>query len=401
VIGCFISYRRDDSAPWAGRLHDRLAASLDTWRIFFDIDSVDLGQDFRTVIASTLESCDVVLVLIGPTWLTKDEAGRRRIDDESDVHRIEVTTALNLGLRVIPILVGGAAMPRSSELPGDLQSLAFRNALTVDHGSFTRDVEVLERALRRIEPREPSGARAPVEPTATPSAPVAPGESDLRPVAAAPQTPTPAPVHSPSPTAAVVVPVVTVAAAPPHEATRGAKPDDVSSRAPTPPDPPQDTSSARGGRLAVIVALAAVVLIGIVVVATRRGGDSPTTTATGTTTSIDPGTPDSGALTPGPAATTVPEVQTSVVLPADTDIFQQPVDVAGERLQSAGLAVSQATNGCSNSTEPGFVRRVTLGSDFQAHILYGKSGDEIDDAAVLALRPGDEVTVWTPSTNPC
>jgi hypothetical protein len=395
VIGCFISYRRDDSAPWAGRLHDRLAASLDTWRIFFDIDSVDLGQDFRTVIAATLQSCDVVLVLIGPTWLTTDETGRRRIDDESDVHRIEVTTALNLGLRVIPILVGGAAMPRSSELPGDLQSLAFRNALTVDHGSFTRDVEVLERALRRIEPREPSGARAPAEPTATPIASVAPG--DLPPVGTAPQTATPAPVHSPSPPAAVVVPVVTVAAAPPHEATRGAQPDDVSSRTPTPPVPPKDTSSGRGRRLAVIVALAAVVLIGIVVVATLRGDDRPTTTASGTTTSIDPGTPDSVAPTTGAAATTVPEVQTSVVLPADTDIFQQPVDVAVGLLQSAGLAVSQDTDGCSYSTEPGLVRQVTLGSTFKAHILYGKSDDKIDDAARLAIRPGDEVTVWTPS----
>ena len=368
MIGCFISYRRDDSAPWAGRLHDRLAASIDTWRIFFDIDSVDLGQDFRTVIASTLESCDVVLVLIGPTWLTKDEAGRRRIDDESDVHRIEVTTALNSGLRVIPILVGGAAMPRSSELPGDLQSLAFRNALTVDHGSFTRDVEVLERALRRIEPREPSGARGPAEPAATPSAPVAPGESDLPPVGAAPQTATPAPIHSPPPPAAVVVPVVTVSAAPPYEATRGARPDDMPSRAPTPPVPPKDSSSARGRRLAVIVALAAVVLIGTVVVATLRDGDSPATT--------------------------------SVVLPADTDIFQQPVDVAVERLKSAGLAVSQATIGCSNSTEPGLVRRVTLGSEQSTHILYDTI-DEIDVAARLALRPGDEVTVWTPTTKPC
>ena len=62
--------------------------------------------------------------------------------------------------------------------------------------------------------------------------------------------------------------------------------------------------------------------------------------------------------------------------------------------------MSQATIGCSNSTEPGLVRRVTLGSEQSTHILYDTI-DEIDVAARLALRPGDEVTVWTPTTKPC
>jgi hypothetical protein len=71
-------------------LRDRLAADLGADQVFFDVDSIDLGADFRDVIASTLAACDVVIVLIGPTWLSSGADGARRIDDEHDVHRIEV-----------------------------------------------------------------------------------------------------------------------------------------------------------------------------------------------------------------------------------------------------------------------------------------------------------------------
>ena len=64
--------------------------------MFFDVDSIDLGADFRDVIASTLAACDVVIVLIGPTWLASGADGTRRIDDEHDVHRIEVPESVDL-----------------------------------------------------------------------------------------------------------------------------------------------------------------------------------------------------------------------------------------------------------------------------------------------------------------
>ena len=223
VSVCFISYRREDSAPWAGRLHDRLVASLVASKVFFDVDSIDLGQDFRTAIASTLDECDVVLLLIGPTWLASDEHGRRRLDDESDFHRIEVTTALSSGLRVIPVLVGGASMPTASELPPDLQGLAFRNALRVDHGSFGRDVEVLERALRLMESREPTGV-----PTSDPDALSSPPDESGQPVPsaeAASAAAAPAPVPDPD-RSATVLPSVAPGHASPEETSSDTQPDD-------------------------------------------------------------------------------------------------------------------------------------------------------------------------------
>jgi hypothetical protein len=129
MSGIFLSYRRDDSAGWAGRLHEHLVREWGPARVFIDIDAIAPGDDFREAIARTMHTCDVVIVVIGPNWISvRDQAGNRRLDDESDTHRQEVLAALAADVRVIPVLVGGASMPTLSELPGPLQELRYRNA---------------------------------------------------------------------------------------------------------------------------------------------------------------------------------------------------------------------------------------------------------------------------------
>ncbi len=127
----FISYRRDDSAGYAGRLFDFLAARFGSENVFMDIDTIEPGDDFRKVIANAVQTCDVVLVMIGRQWLTiPGPDGQRRLDDPGDWVRVEVATALaNPNVRVIPVLVRGASMPGEHELPGELRELAWRNAL--------------------------------------------------------------------------------------------------------------------------------------------------------------------------------------------------------------------------------------------------------------------------------
>ena len=91
----------------------------------------------------------------------------------------------------------------------------------------------------------------------------------------------------------------------------------------------------------------------------------------------------------------------AVALPAADLIYNQPVDEAMGRLQDAGLVVREADIGCSNSTDAGSVRQVTVGSEKNVHIIYGKYTDDIDEEAVERLMTGDEVTVWFPSMRPC
>ena len=77
----FISYRRDDTAHGAGQLYQTIADCLPSARIFMDVDNVAPGTDFVDVLEGSLSSCQVLLALIGRSWLdAKDERGKRRLD---------------------------------------------------------------------------------------------------------------------------------------------------------------------------------------------------------------------------------------------------------------------------------------------------------------------------------
>jgi TIR domain len=149
--GVFISYRRQEASHLAGRLYDRLADRFGESRVFIDVDTLELGVDFTEEIARKLDDCKVLLAVIGPQWLSaSDQQGRRRLDDPNDLVRREVEEALARGVRVIPILVEGARMPHSQDLPESLASLARRNALTVRHESFRYDADRLIDTINRI-----------------------------------------------------------------------------------------------------------------------------------------------------------------------------------------------------------------------------------------------------------
>jgi TIR domain len=146
----FISYRRDETAYPAGWLYERLADHFGKSRIFKDVDSIQLGDDFVEVITSAVGSCDVLLALIGDQWLTiTDEHGKRRLDDPEDFVRLEIEAALARDVRVVPILVEGATMPSADELPAGLAMLARRQALDLSPSRFDFDLGRLLKVLDR------------------------------------------------------------------------------------------------------------------------------------------------------------------------------------------------------------------------------------------------------------
>jgi hypothetical protein len=146
----FISYRREDSSAWAGRLSDRLSNHFPSNQIFMDVDSVDLGEDFVKTIEETVGSCDVLIAVIGKGWLSSsDQEGQRRLDSPEDFVRVEIATALKREIRVIPVLVEGVSMPQYRDLPDDLKPLVRRNALQLSHDRFCTDSERLVSAVQR------------------------------------------------------------------------------------------------------------------------------------------------------------------------------------------------------------------------------------------------------------
>ena len=119
-----ISYRREDTAAYAGRLADRLKAHFGRDNVFVDIDTIQPGEDFLEAIDQSLRSSSVVVALIGREWLNAaDASGRRRLDRSDDFVRTEIAKALATRVRVIPALVGNALMPEAKDLPEDMQPL--------------------------------------------------------------------------------------------------------------------------------------------------------------------------------------------------------------------------------------------------------------------------------------
>jgi hypothetical protein len=132
--GIFVSYRRQETSHFAGRLCDRLARDFRENLVFIDVDAIRPGTDFLQAIGEGLWTSDVLLAIIGPQWLTaKDQRGRRRIDDPSDIVQLEIRTALYMKMRIIPILVDDAVMPREWDLPERLAELARLNPFVVRH----------------------------------------------------------------------------------------------------------------------------------------------------------------------------------------------------------------------------------------------------------------------------
>ena len=144
----FVSYRREDVAHAAGRL----AVSLeerDVGAVFVDV-SIGLGQNFAQRIREEIAASDVVLVLIGRNWLGAAGDGNRRIDSERDWVHLEVRTALERDLLVVPVLIDGASMPEPENLPVSLRDLVNLQAGSVSATHWDRDVNWLAKQLATL-----------------------------------------------------------------------------------------------------------------------------------------------------------------------------------------------------------------------------------------------------------
>jgi uncharacterized membrane protein YeaQ/YmgE (transglycosylase-associated protein family) len=155
-IHIFISYRREDTGGYAGRIFDRLSQLLGREHVFMDIDSIEPGIDFADAIQQAVSMCDVLLVLIGREWLRNTDArGHRRLDDPEDFVRLEITTALDRNIRIIPVLVEETKMPDAEDLPEPLKRLTRRNALQISNTRWSYDIERIIDIVQRVVPRSP------------------------------------------------------------------------------------------------------------------------------------------------------------------------------------------------------------------------------------------------------
>lgn len=170
----FISYRRADSAGWAGRLHDDLRERFGADRVFRDV-AITPGVDFIDHIEGVMDGCEVLLAVIGPRWATvTGPSGVPRLNDRDDLVRLEIERALKRrDVHVIPVLVEGAVMPTADDLPEGLQALTRRNAVEITDQRWDYDVERLCDCLRSVlgESTVWTAVARPAEPVTAPPPP--------------------------------------------------------------------------------------------------------------------------------------------------------------------------------------------------------------------------------------
>ena len=150
----FISYRRQETAWPARQLYEVLVEHFPAEQVFKDVDNIEPGDEFVERITAAVESCDVLLALIGPQWLTiTNRNGQRRLDDPGDYVRVEIETALTRKIRVIPILVDEARIPSADELPATLAPLVYRNAVEINPITFDtkRLIATVQKTLTELK----------------------------------------------------------------------------------------------------------------------------------------------------------------------------------------------------------------------------------------------------------
>jgi hypothetical protein len=152
MSGIFISYRRDDQAGFAGRLADVLVSTFGADSVFRDIEDIHPGEDFVVAIEKQLAAVDVMLVVIGPAWLTVSRNGVRRLDEPEDFVRREIEAGMKSGKAVLPVLVGGAAMPAEKDLPPGIAALARRQSFILSDIGWTSDVARLVDVIKPYFP---------------------------------------------------------------------------------------------------------------------------------------------------------------------------------------------------------------------------------------------------------
>jgi hypothetical protein len=165
VTRIFLSYRRDDSADIAGRIFDHLERRFGRDRLFLDVDAISYGDDFRHRIDEALNQTGVLLAIIGDRWLDAGDrtAGSRRLDNPEDYVSVEISSALERGITVVPVLVGDAQMPSVADLPARLVELSYRNAAEVRSGrDFSFQINRLGDAIADVLalPQERGSSRA-------------------------------------------------------------------------------------------------------------------------------------------------------------------------------------------------------------------------------------------------
>jgi tetratricopeptide (TPR) repeat protein len=144
VNRAFLSYRRSDS-DYALLLYEFLKQNFGREGVFLDTDYIEPGENFVETLERELESCGAFVALIGRGWIDS----LPRLQEERDFVRMELATILTRKAPLVPVLAGGAKMPKPDQLPPELAVLPQLSAVEF---RVHDDLEALVRAIGKAVP---------------------------------------------------------------------------------------------------------------------------------------------------------------------------------------------------------------------------------------------------------
>jgi pyruvate/2-oxoglutarate dehydrogenase complex dihydrolipoamide acyltransferase (E2) component len=148
----FLAYRSNDVDGHVSRLVTLLEQEFSRYKVFVDYKSLEPGLDYERSITGSLNNTAKVLILvIGSRWLhAVDSTGRKRLDNENDLHRREIAIAFSRAIPILPILVQGTTMPHADELPREIALVSRSQALPLANDRWDYDSRRILDAVHRL-----------------------------------------------------------------------------------------------------------------------------------------------------------------------------------------------------------------------------------------------------------
>jgi len=149
----FLNYRKADAGGYAIPIYHSLVSKFGSSQVFKDVDAIKPGEQWDVKLNETLSTCDVVVAVIGPDWLSAADETGRRLDRPDDWVRRELEQALKREVPIVPTLVGGATLPNEAQLPETLRPLLRRQMIELHDATWNSDLKRMVKALREFAER--------------------------------------------------------------------------------------------------------------------------------------------------------------------------------------------------------------------------------------------------------
>ncbi len=159
----FINYRKSLSLEPAQLLHRYLVERFGKRRVYLDVHGLAPGSDWFSELTRQVHGSAVMLVLIPPGWEdVVDEADPERtprLFKPDDFVRLEITTALERQVDIVPVLLNREALPPEETLPRPLRRLHDAQFTHFRSASYDQDAANIARAVAALL-KKPTGRGA-------------------------------------------------------------------------------------------------------------------------------------------------------------------------------------------------------------------------------------------------